>query len=86
MNPLRLQTVKRIQKKRSTSNHFTSVVYNALVVLVRSMGEVHTNYVMDESDHKNRTCRRVDVGIERTDIDTGPSKLSKLLGSVDLRS
>ena len=28
----------------------------------------------------------VDMGIERTDVDTSPSKLSELLGSVDLWS
>ena len=27
----------------------------------------------------------IDIGIERTDVDTGPSELSQLLGGVDLR-
>jgi hypothetical protein len=66
-----------------TSNHFTSVVDDTLVVLVRSMGEVHTNYIANESDHKTGG---INIDIERTDVDTGPSKLSELLGSVDLWS
>jgi len=47
------------------------------------MGEIHANFIANESAHKPQT---VDIGIERTDVDTGPSKLSELLGSVDLRS
>jgi len=76
-------TVKRVQKKkgkRGTSSHFTCVIYNALVVLVGSMGEIHTNCNVDESDHGG-----IDIGIRHTDVDTSPSKLSKLLGSVNLR-
>ena len=39
-------------KKSLTSNHFTGVVYNALVVLVGPMREVHTDWAVDESDNK----------------------------------
>ena len=83
MNPFEsVLAVKRVQKKkkRGTSSHFTCVIYNALVVLVGSMGEVHTNCNVNESDH-----RGIDIGIRHTDVDTSPSKLSKLLRSVNLR-
>ena len=73
-------------KFKRTTNHFTSVVNDTLVVLVGSMGEIHTNYIVDESDRETRTNGGIDISIERTDVDTGPSKLSKLLGSVDLRA
>ena len=66
-----------------TSNHFTSVVDDALVVLVGSMGEVHTNCIVDESDLKTGYTEG-SMSIGRTDVDTSPSKLSKLLGCVDL--
>ena len=63
------------------SNHSVIVVDNALVVLVGSMGEVHANLIANGSDHKTR---RVDMGIKRTGVHTGPSKPSQPLGSVDL--
>jgi len=44
------------------------------------MGKVHTNYVMNESDHEPR----LDTSVERTDVNTSPSKLSQLLGGVNL--
>lgn len=71
-------------QKRLTSNHFTGVIYNALVVLIGTMREVHADYAVDESDNKNLIHGGIDMNIGRTDVDTGPSKLGELLGSVDL--
>ena len=69
-------------KKRGTSSHFTSVIYNALVVLVRSMGKVHANWLTSQTTKIRH--RGIDIGIGRTDVDTSPPKLSELLRSVDL--
>ena len=48
------------------------------------MREVHADYAVDESDNKNLIHGGIDMNIGRTDVDTGPSKLGELLGSVDL--
>ena len=71
------------KKKGRTGNHFTSVIYDTLVVLVRSMGEIHANCIVKTNKKEGGG---IDISIERTDIDTGPSKLGQLLRSINLRS
>ena len=75
---------EKVIQKSLTSNHFTGVIYNALVVLIGTMREVHADCAGDESDHQNLIHGGIGMNIGRTDVDTGPSKLGKLLGSVDL--
>jgi hypothetical protein len=79
----RRETECFFQRKKTvrTSNHFTSVIYDTLVVLIRSMGEVHANCIVKMNQKPtNGGGEKIDISIERTDIDTGPSKLSQLLG------
>lgn len=47
------------------------------------MREIHTNCVVDRVRPQKTGDGGSDTGIERTDVDTSPSKLSELLGSVD---
>jgi hypothetical protein len=67
-----------------TSDHPTSVVDNALMVLVRSMGKIHADCITNESHSENPKGGKVDREIGRTDVDTSPSKLSQLLYGVYL--
>ena len=40
-----------------TCNHFTSVVDNTLMVFIGTMGEIHANFIANESDNKTALSR-----------------------------
>ena len=76
--------VRRSFSHPRTSDHFASVIYNALMILVRSVREVHADCVVAKLGSQHLDIGGIDIEIGRTDVDTGPSKFGQLLRSVNL--
>ena len=60
-----------------TCNHLSSVVDNGLMIFIRPVGEIHTDY-------KNENIEEKSYDDTRTDIDTSATQFAEFLDSVDL--
>lgn len=59
-----------------TSNHLPSVVDNGLMIFIRPVGEIHTDY-------KNENIEEKCNDDPHTDIDTSATQLAEFLDGVD---
>ena len=67
-----------------TGDHLAGVVDDALVVLVRAMGEVHADWSADSGSERALKADECARFLRRTDVDSRAHQLAELLGGVDL--